>query len=407
MADRIRYYSFFLLVLFFIFPGLVQAEIRTIESTIRQPFSGSLSPDEARLVATVKARRQALTIAGDYMESLPVVKRKGIVRDQLPVLAAGVLKTDVVSQNNFVTEDGFAFEVVVKVSVDTETLEAETAKLLNDSARFDEYQAVRQRETALLADFEKLSKEIRQIESAETEKAGALKTKMQNTTSALSSLVWYNKALDLARHQPLDDRTTDQIIRALQTAVKDDPENGPAFLWLGRLYSKKQMYDRAVVCYQKALEGDLKTLGENHPDLAAAYNRLGLALHRNGDYDRAVEAYMRAWKIQIQTLGESHPDVATTYNNLGEAYREKGDFDRAIEYYNKDLEICLDTLGENHINVATSYNNLAYAYHGKNDIDRAIEYFNKALNVYKAVLGENHPQTKTINENIDFLKNQP
>ncbi len=406
MARSIYFVLFGLLVFFLIFPAAVSAGIRTIESTSRQPFSGSLSSDDASVIATVKAKRSALIIAGDYIEGLPVVNQAGISRDEFPVLAAGVMKSSIVPQKSFVTEDGSAFEAMVRVSVDPDTLETDVAKLLNDSARIKQYQEIRKQETELLSTFNNLIKKNRDAETAAEEEKAALKNAIQNTTRMLLAVVWYNNALDLSGQQPLSDETANKIIGCLATTVKLNPEYGPAYVWLGRLYSNKKRYDRAVVYYQKALDIDRQSPDKNDPDIAAAYNRLGLALHRDGEYDQAIEAYMSAWKIQIQALGESHPDVATTYNNLGEAYREKGDFDRAIEYYTKDLNICLDTLGQNHLNVATSYNNLAYAYHGKGDKDRAIEYFKKALKVYRIALGDDHPQTKTIQENIDYLENK-
>jgi tetratricopeptide (TPR) repeat protein len=48
--------------------------METITRTVWQPFGGSQSPDNARVAATAKAKRDALEQAGTYIESLTVVK---------------------------------------------------------------------------------------------------------------------------------------------------------------------------------------------------------------------------------------------------------------------------------------------------------------------------------------------
>ena len=396
--------SFVFLTLMLIVPGPVMSATQTIDSTVSQTYGGIFSAEDARVVATVKARRQALEKAGTYIESLGIVKQP-FTKEDLPVLAAGILEAGIAAQKNYVVQDGFVFEVTARINVNTKTLTVALAEFLKDETLFKKYQDIRNRETGLLSRMNELIEESRDFKAV-NENDPALRQRFQETTNALSAAIWYNKALDLLNHQSSTPSTTEKTIQYLLTAVGLDPEYGPTAEWLGRLYSRQGKYDLAVKYYRKALEADRQSHGSNSPDLAAAYNRLGLALHRNGQYDQALETYLEAWKIQIQTLGENHPDVATTYNNIGEAWRQKGDFDRAIEYYKKDLEISLETLGRNHPNVATSYNNLAYAYHGKGDDEQAIAYFEKALKVYRIALGEDHPQTKTIEENITFLKDQ-
>jgi tetratricopeptide (TPR) repeat protein len=393
-----------LLCLLTLAPARVQAEVQTIVSTIRQPFDGSQSAEEARVVATAKARQEVLEKAEKHIEKLTVVQNQTVAKNEIPALTAGILETEIASQKNYAADNAFVFEVTARIKVNTAILEAQAARLLKDKDLFRKYQAVRKKESDLLSRIKTLEAETRKHQKSPSDEKKDLGQKLQRTISALSAAAWYNKALDLANHQTFTGKIPEEAIRYLETAVKLDPEYGDAFSWLGKMYYDKGEYGRAVEYGQKGLAIDLKTKGANHPDLITAYNRLGLAFHRQGEYDRAIEAYRNAWKIQIQTVGESHPDVATTYNNLGETYRRKGAYDRAIEYYLKDLEISLKALGRNHPNVATSYNNLGYAYHGKGQDDRAMEYFQKALEVYRTALGENHPQTQAVMENIEFLK---
>jgi tetratricopeptide (TPR) repeat protein len=385
-------------------PVGTQADTQTFVSTIRQAFGDSQSSEDARVVATAKARQDVLEKAGAAIRNLDAVKKQGLSKAAVPALAAGILKVETAAQKSYAADQAFVFEITVRVQVNTANLEAQAEGFLNDRDLFKKYQDAHQRESDLLAAFNSREAEDRKGESASPDDKQVMNQKSDKTVRKLSAVAWYTKALDLANHQALAGRIPDEAGDYLLKAVTLDPEYVEALSWLGRICSEKGEYGRAADYYQRALEAEVAAGGGDQTDMAAAYNRLGLARHRSGEYDRAIEAYRNAWKIQIQTRGENHPDVATTYNNMGETYRRKGEYDRAIEYYMKDLEITLKALGPNHPNLITTYNNLGYAYHGKGDNDRALEYFQKALTVCRESLGEDHPQTKAIMENIDFLK---
>ncbi len=441
----------FLFVLFsFSAFDMVRADTQTIVSTIRQPFSGSQSPDEARVIAIARVKRNALEKAEPYIEALAIVRNQTIGKEEIPTLAAGILEPEIVSRKNYAADDTFGIEITVRIEMNTDIMEARITWLLKDPDLLEKYRAIRNREADLLSRIEALEAESRESEQASFEQKQDRQKKFQNLVEMLSAVAWYSKAVDLTRSlQTLNkDTATNALttLRYLHTAIVLDPEYSAALSWLGKIYLDNGGYDKSVYYYQKALEIDLEILGEHHPDLVTAYNNLGLACHRRGDreqaveyyqkaldiqlaalekhpdkaieyynksglscrhkgdYSQAVKFYKKALKLQIDTLGKDHPDVATTYNNIGETYRHKGKHKKAIEYYQKDLEITIKSLGPDHPNVATTYNNMGYAYHGLGDYNKAIEYFQKALEIYRKVLGEDHPQVKTIKDNIEFLK---
>jgi len=164
-----------------------------------------------------------------------------------------------------------------------------------------------------------------------------------------------------------------------------------------RLNSK---YDEALEYLYKALDINLKTLGENHLDTAGNYNNIGSVYYYKKNYDKALEYYNKSLKIDLKTLGENHPRTAADYNNIGSVYHKN--YDKALEHYKKALEINLKTLGDNHPNTAITYNNVGLAYKEKNH-KKALEYFYKALEIDLKTLGENHPDTATTYNNIGLL----
>ncbi|MCG2755039.1 MAG: hypothetical protein L6247_05685, partial [Desulfobacteraceae bacterium] len=66
--------TLFLLLVFILMPGISTAEIKTYIHTVKQSFEGSQSPDDARIGAIAKAKREVLEKAGTYLESLTIVR---------------------------------------------------------------------------------------------------------------------------------------------------------------------------------------------------------------------------------------------------------------------------------------------------------------------------------------------
>ena len=151
------------LIVLLLFPVSAIGEIQTITHTVKQPFGGSQSPDDARIAAVAKAKREALEMAGTYIESLTVVKNSQVDKDEILALAAGVLKAEVVSQKNYHTKDAFGIEVIVNVVVDTSVLEERVKKLLQDRTHLTQLKDTQKREKELLQKVAQLEEENRKL----------------------------------------------------------------------------------------------------------------------------------------------------------------------------------------------------------------------------------------------------
>ncbi|MGB1092087.1 MAG: tetratricopeptide repeat protein, partial [Oceanobacter sp.] len=145
-------------------------------------------------------------------------------------------------------------------------------------------------------------------------------------------------------------------------ATQLQPENTTYLNKVGELAYTLGNYIKAIEYLQVALDGDLRTYGEDHPKVAIDRNNLGSAYKALGQYEIAIEHYQRALASDLKTYGESHPQVAIYRNNLGEAYRALGQYEKAIEYFQKALDSDLNTYGDDHPQVAIYRNNLGGAY---------------------------------------------
>jgi hypothetical protein len=70
------------LTVLLLLPVSAIGEIQTVTHTVKQSFGGSQSPDDARISAVARAKREALEMAGTCIESLTVVKNSQVDKDE-------------------------------------------------------------------------------------------------------------------------------------------------------------------------------------------------------------------------------------------------------------------------------------------------------------------------------------
>jgi tetratricopeptide (TPR) repeat protein len=240
------------------------AEIITVKHTVKQTFGDSQSPDDARISAMAKAKREALEMAGAYIESLTVVQNSKVEKDEILALAADVLQAEVVSQKNYASDDAFGIEIVVNVVVDTSVLEERVKKLLQDKMHLTELKETQKREKELLQKFAILEEENRRL-FINKQSAEKLKDEFRQASQSLTAMDWFNKAYVLWDGVKFTDPK--KGIEYLNNAIKLQPKYSAAYLLRGIAYEKCGDYQRAIEDYSEAI--NLKA------DYADAYYRRG------------------------------------------------------------------------------------------------------------------------------------
>ncbi|MBE9547503.1 MAG: tetratricopeptide repeat protein [Proteobacteria bacterium] len=314
-----------LVFIILIFTGSAVAEIKTFTHTVKQPFGGSQSPDDARVAAMVKAKREVLEMAGTYLESFTIVKENVVKKDEILALAAGVLKARIVSQENYASKDGFGIIIKAKVDVDTSVLEDRIRKLLQDRSLLEKYKESKRREKELLVRIKKLEKKNRKLQKSvsttHTQEKENLKKEFKKATQELTATEWNDKALALVKDSKWTD--PDRVIRYLNQAIKLDPNFAVAYYNRGTAWGRKGEYDIAIRNFNKAIELNSQLTG-------AYYNR-GKAWAEKGEHDRAIKDYSRAIEL--------NPRDGKAYYNRGVAYTKLGQNGKAASNLNDYLRI--------------------------------------------------------------------
>ena len=307
------------LTILLLLPVSAFGEIQTVTHTVKQPFGGSQSPDDARIAAVAKAKREALEMAGTYIESLSVVKNSQVDKDEILALAAGVLKAEVVSQENYHTKDAFGIDVVVRVVVDTSVLESRVKKLLQDRTHLDQLNQARAREKELLEKIAVLEGENRKSGKSD-QKQVSLKKEFQDASRGLTAIDWFDKATDL-----WDGKSTDpqKAIEYLTNSIRLKPDEAAAYFMRGTVYANLGQYQRAIEDYNQAIR--LK------PDEADDYYNRGIAYDNLGQYQRAIEDFNQAIRLQ--------PNEAAAYGNRGHAYISSNNIRKGCRDLQKACEL--------------------------------------------------------------------
>ncbi|MEI6155332.1 MAG: tetratricopeptide repeat protein [Deltaproteobacteria bacterium] len=260
--------------------------MKTVTHTVKQPFGGSQSPDDARIAAVAKAKREALEMAGTYVEGLAVVKNFRVEKDEILALTAGVLKAEVVSQKNYHTDDAFGVEVVVRINVDTSVLEDRVEKLLADRTHLEQLNQARKKENELLDTVAKLQEENKRL-TAEKKSTEQLKSQFHEASQGLTSVDWNKKALDLLQDGKFSDQQ--KAIEYLNEAIRLKPDYADTYYNRGYVYIELNQHQKAIEDFNEAIR--LKS------DYANAYNSRGMTYLNMGNTTRGCSDAKKACSI--------------------------------------------------------------------------------------------------------------
>ncbi len=177
----------------------------------------------------------------------------------------------------------------------------------------------------------------------------------------------------------------------LRFAGGDETVRARLLNYLGILFWRKGVFDKAMNYYQKSLSIMEKQQRKTNPNVASLLNNMGIVLKDQKEYSKSMKYFDQALAIRKKLLGSKHPEVAHSLNNIGNLYYLQNMYDEANKYYQNSLTLIKQALGPEHLDVAQSLNNLGLVYCKTGQYDQALDYHRKALALREKSLGFEHP----------------
>ncbi|MBI5747750.1 MAG: tetratricopeptide repeat protein [Nitrospinae bacterium] len=270
-----------IIALFLFFPSPLFAETKEIISEGTYNMGDGETPSVAEGRALVQAKRTALEQAGTYVESYTKVENLQLTKDEIQVLASGIMEVEILNKKRTVVGDGIHFWVKIKAKVNPDKIE-EMAKRVKEKSVVEDYKKIQ----------EAYDKNQKEIEELKKQLAGAKGEKKK---------------------------------KQVEAKITDEERLFEASQWFDKGYQHalNKEYDNAIESYTKAIALD--------PNYAQAYNNRGVAYYDKGQHDRAIEDYNKAIALD--------PNLASAYNNRGVAYGLSGNMGRAISDFQKACDM--------------------------------------------------------------------
>src|SRR3989344_6970956 len=188
-----RKYIFAILVsLLLFYPSQGFAEVKEIISEGTYNMGDGETPSVAESRALLQAKRTALEQAGTYVESYTKVENLQLTKDEIQVLASGIMEVEILDKKRTVVGDGFHFWVKIKAKVNPDKIE-EMAKRVKEKSVIDDYKKIQEAYDKSQKDIEELKKQLAGAKG-EKEKKQA-EAKITDDERLLQANEWFERGL--------------------------------------------------------------------------------------------------------------------------------------------------------------------------------------------------------------------
>jgi tetratricopeptide (TPR) repeat protein len=318
-----------MLVTAMLFSRAALAEIKIIESDSAYLMGDNDSKIDARRIAVQEAKRKALELAGSYVESLTVVKNYQLTTDEVRSYAAGILETEVVSEEMRGTTEHPEIHIKARCRLDTDVVTAQIDRFRSSEDLKEQLETASRENDALKKERDALVMRL----AAEKDKAKAEVTRAKldavltkEESNEDTTRVWAGLAPALeagnGAARAIGSADLDRSAAVLESVVKIDPRNQRARHLLASVYQKKGDLGAA--------ERELRAVIQFQPSNPAPRLSLGLLLKERGRHQEALREFHFVERVRPRNLPVVF-HTAMTFKDLGKCAR-------AVQYFNRFLK---------------------------------------------------------------------
>jgi tetratricopeptide (TPR) repeat protein len=327
------------------------AKVMTFTREYSYQASEADSKLSCRTIALEQVKRLLLEKLGTYLESQTEVKNFKMTKDQVTILTAGIVSTEVTEER----WNGKTYWLRAQIVADPAEVAQSVNRLRNDREKSRELEDVRAKANEASKELENLKKDISKLKGpADTQQM----QKYNAAVKKLSATDWFEKGVVLGSAKQHND-----AIAAFDKTLELNPRFAEAYNNRGSAYSALGNYKQAIRDFDKSIE-------LNPQDASVYYNR-GTAYSLLGDHQQAIQDHNKTIEL--------NPQSAAAYSNRGLAYSALGDKQMAIKDYDKAIELNPQD---------------AIAYYNRGNVNSALGNYQLAMQDYSKAIDLN-PQYAT------------
>ena len=301
-------------------PAAAATEVRTLTATGEYRMGDNDTKTDAKRLALLDAKRQALEQVGTYLEGVTEVKNLSVTRDEIRSYTAGIV--EVIEQSTRTTLEGETtmVRVDVTVKVDPAVVTRQLGELRKNELAKEELIRAKAEADRLRKELDDKSRQLAALKGGEAETAVQQRQQMLARADAneLLTRTWQIPAGtkdDIVTQVKAPSPEEREKFRAtLQEALRLDPDNPWAHLKMGHLYHSEGNLDAAIREYRTTIH--LK------PDAARPHLALGRALKAQGKKQEAAEE-MYAYLMLAEKNPANKPLIERTERKLEQLNRKE------------------------------------------------------------------------------------
>jgi len=320
---------------------LLKDKVIVIESFGSAVIGNGITVEDAKLFAITDAKRAALELAGTFIESNSTILNHIVQKDEIKTYTGSVLKTEILEEEKFISDNNFVLKVKIKAMIDTELLNKRIEDVRNDSDLKLMLESERKRN-------ERLSTQVAVMRLSDYRK---------DLSNRLEATQFYNTGFS----EYLDGNLDNSILN-YSKAIELDTTYIDAFLGRGNSYLGSENYQEAIKDFSKAISLE--------PTSRKAHFRRGIAYSFGlSDFDKGISDFTR-----VISLDAEYPNA---YLARGQSYMNKNEYSNAIFDFNTYLNIDKNPEEDVYILRGSAYFNIGENEKGIKDFYRYLEICDK------------------------------
>lgn len=141
-----------------VIPGVCKAGITTLYGECEYVMGDNDTKSDAKQLCLMDAKRKVLERVGTYVESNTTVLNFNLTKDEIRTYAAGIIKTEIVSDNMSFNSKSMVIQMKIKADVDTSVLANRIIEISKDKDLAQKYNKMQD-------DYKQLERQIRELQA--------------------------------------------------------------------------------------------------------------------------------------------------------------------------------------------------------------------------------------------------